>query len=179
MKRVAILQSNYIPWKGYFDIIHRVDEFIIYDSVQFTKYDWRNRNQIKTMAGLKWLSIPVHQKSILTQAIKDVQVSDPKWPDQHWNSIRHSYSKAPHFETYGDRIQAIYADCRHEDNLSRINYLFLSEMNKILGIDTKLTWITDYPPSDGNPTQRLVPPCQAAGATHYLSGPAAKLYGRR
>ena len=45
--KVAVLQSNYIPWKGYFDIIHDVDLFIFYDDVQFTKNDWRNRNLIK------------------------------------------------------------------------------------------------------------------------------------
>ena len=58
-KKVAILQSNYIPWKGYFDIINLVDEFIIYDDCQYTKNDWRNRNRIKTCNGLQWLTIPV------------------------------------------------------------------------------------------------------------------------
>ena len=46
MKKVAILQSNYIPWKGYFDIINMVDEFILYDDMQYTRRDWRNRNKI-------------------------------------------------------------------------------------------------------------------------------------
>ena len=59
MKRVAILQSNYLPWKGYFDIIGSVDEFIVYDRAQYTKNDWRNRNLIKTPQGPSWLSIPV------------------------------------------------------------------------------------------------------------------------
>ena len=61
-KKVAILQSNYIPWKGYFDIINMVDEFILFDDMQYTKRDWRNRNIIKTAAGLKWLTIPVDSK---------------------------------------------------------------------------------------------------------------------
>ena len=46
MKKIAVLQSNYIPWKGYFDIIHDVDEFIFHDDLQYTKNDWRNRNII-------------------------------------------------------------------------------------------------------------------------------------
>jgi len=61
MKRIAILQSNYIPWKGYFDIINSVDEFILYDEVQYTKNDWRNRNRIKTANGPLWLTIPVRR----------------------------------------------------------------------------------------------------------------------
>ena len=57
MKKIAILQSNYIPWKGYFDLINLVDEFILYDDMQYTRRDWRNRNKIKTPSGLQWLSI--------------------------------------------------------------------------------------------------------------------------
>ena len=61
MKTVVIMQSNYIPWKGYFDMIAAVDEFILYDDMQFTKNDWRNRNQIKTPQGVQWLTVPVGQ----------------------------------------------------------------------------------------------------------------------
>ena len=50
-RRVAITQSNYIPWKGYFDLIAMVDELILLDDVQYTKQDWRNRNRIKTPTG--------------------------------------------------------------------------------------------------------------------------------
>ena len=53
MKKIAILQSNYIPWKDYFDMIAAVDEFILYDDMQYTRRDWRNRNQIKTAVDRK------------------------------------------------------------------------------------------------------------------------------
>ena len=78
MKKIAILQSNYIPWKGYFDIINLVDEFILYDDMQFTRRDWRNRNKIKTPDGLKWLTIPVISKGKFDQKINETQVSDSK-----------------------------------------------------------------------------------------------------
>ena len=74
MKKVAILQSNYIPWKGYFDIIHMVDEFILYDDMQYTRRDWRNRNQIKTVDGKKWLTIPVDSKGKFFQKINETKV---------------------------------------------------------------------------------------------------------
>ena len=75
-KKVFISQSNYIPWKGYFDSIAFVDEFILYDDMQFTRQDWRNRNVIKTPSGLKWLSIPVEMKNRLEKRIRDVKVAD-------------------------------------------------------------------------------------------------------
>ena len=76
MKKIAILQSNYVPWKGYFDLIASVDEFIIYDDVQYTKNDWRNRNQIKTPTGRQWLTIPVCQG--LDQTIREVEIANPR-----------------------------------------------------------------------------------------------------
>ena len=63
-RRVAIIQSNYIPWRGYFDLIDDVDVFIFYDDVQYTKNDWRNRNRIKTPQGPPWLTVPVGAASI-------------------------------------------------------------------------------------------------------------------
>src|SRR5437868_14961880 len=94
MKRVAILQSNYIPWKGYFDLIAAVDEFILYDDMQYTRRDWRNRNQIKTPAGIQWLTIPVEVKGKFHQRINETQVSDPDWPRHHWRTLELNYARA-------------------------------------------------------------------------------------
>ena len=58
-RRVAIVQSSYIPWKGFFDLIQSVDEFMLFDDAQYTRRDWRNRNVIKTKEGPAWLTIPV------------------------------------------------------------------------------------------------------------------------
>ena len=78
-KKVAILQSNYIPWKGYFDIIADVDQFILYDEVQYTKRDWRNRNKIKTAQGLVWLTIPILTKSNFYQKISQTKFDGFLW----------------------------------------------------------------------------------------------------
>jgi len=83
-KTVAIVQSNYIPWKGYFDLINSVDEFILYDDMQYTRRDWRNRNTIKSQHGLIWLTIPVQAKGKYLQKIKDTMVRDNKWARDHW-----------------------------------------------------------------------------------------------
>jgi len=87
-KIIGILQSNYIPWKGYFDIIHSVDEFVLYDDPQFTRGDWRNRNQIKTQRGLKWLTNPVEAKEKFPQKIRDTRISDQNWGRKHWDLIQ-------------------------------------------------------------------------------------------
>ncbi|HIP48251.1 MAG TPA: hypothetical protein EYG92_04705, partial [Lutibacter sp.] len=130
MKKIAILQSNYIPWKGYFDLINMVDEFILYDEVQYTKNDWRNRNKIQTKQGVQWLTIPVRQKE-LSQLIKDTKITDKKWGKKHWATIRQNYSKAKYFKEYKDIFEELYLNCE-EQYLSQINYKFIVVINEIL-----------------------------------------------
>lgn len=175
MKKVAILQSNYIPWKGYFDIIGSVDEFILYDDMQYTRRDWRNRNKIKTPQGLQWLTIPVVVKGKYYQKINETLVNGHDWIDDHWKGICMNYARAEYFSQYRDRIRSVYERCREEDYLSRINYMFLTEVCDILGLKTKITWSSDYHLVDGK-TERLVGLVREAGGDYYLSGPAAKNY---
>ncbi len=132
MKKVAIIQSNYIPWKGYFDIIASVDEFILYDDMQYTRRDWRNRNRIMTPNGPQWLTIPVSVKGKFYQRINETKVANHDWIDDHWKAIQMNYARARFFQDYKDRIQCVYEKCREEDYLSRINYRFLKEVCDIL-----------------------------------------------
>ena len=173
-KSIAIVQSNYIPWKGYFDLINRVDEFVLYDDTQYTRRDWRNRNRIKTSNGLIWLTVPVQVKGNYFQAIKDTRINDPNWPEKHWSTLGHSYSKAEFFDTYRPILEPLYLECR-EKYLSKVNHRFLSAICDILDITTPITWSMDYPPAEGK-SERLLAICEASGANHYLSGPAAKDY---
>jgi WbqC-like protein family len=173
-KRVAIVQSSYIPWKGYFDLIRRSDEFILYDDAQYTKRDWRNRNRIKTPNGPIWLSIPVEVKGKYTQVIKDTRVSDPAWNERHLKSVAANYARAPFYRHYKEAIEELFLDCRAR-SLSEINFRFLSRICAMLQIDTRLSWSMDYELAPGR-TERLVALCRQAGATAYLSGPSARDY---
>ena len=173
MKKIAILQSNYIPWKGYFDIINLVDEFILYDDMQYTRRDWRNRNKIKTPDGLKWLTIPVVNKGKFFQKINETQVQNSEWCHDHWRALSLNYARAPYFRQYAERIEELYRQCEQETYLSKINYRFLTAICEMLDIHTKITWSSDYELAEGK-TERLVGLCRSAGGSEYLSGPAAK-----
>ncbi|UOR05704.1 WbqC family protein [Hymenobacter aerilatus] len=173
MKKVAILQSNYIPWKGYFDIIHAVDEFILYDDMQYTRRDWRNRNKIVTSHGLQWLTIPVQQYDF-KQKIKDTPVISSIWQQKHWRSIQQAYAKSLFFKNYESIFQSLY-EANQYTYLSEINYTFIKAICDVLGITTKISWSMEYTLAAGK-TERLVKLVQDAGGTEYLSGPAAKDY---
>ncbi len=173
-KKVAIVQSNYIPWKGYFDLINFADEFVLYDDAQYTKRDWRNRNKIKTPNGSIWLTIPVEVKGKFYQKIKETKTVDNKWRKKHWTAITLNYSKAKYFKDYKDIFEQLYlAD--NERLLSRINFKFIKAINDILGIKTKIRWSEEFRLT-GNKSEKLLSICKALEANVYVSGPKAKNY---
>ena len=172
MKRVAIVQSNYIPWKGYFDLIRSVDEFVLFDDVQYTRRDWRNRNRIKTPQGLTWLSIPVQTKGEYLALIKDIEVSDTTWGERHWKTIAAAYGKAPHFRWFADRFEPLYRDTR-EPRLSLINRRWLEAACQAMEIPTRLTWSMDYQVAAGK-TERLAVSDAAAWAPPQRPGPGCR-----
>ena len=174
MKKVAILQSNYIPWKGYFDMIASVDEFIIFDTAQYTKQDWRNRNLLKTAQGPKWLTIPV-QKYTLGTCILDIKVNDGMWTQSHLNSIFESYGKAPFFNQYKDWLKDLYDRASKETHLTQINLLFIKEICKLLDINTKISYSWEMPLHDDK-NIKLINLCDHTNSDIYISGPAAKDY---
>jgi len=173
MKTIAIIQSNYIPWKGYFDIIGMSDVFVLYDDVQFTKNDWRNRNLIKTSSGSSWLTVPVLHHS-LHQLISETKVANSNWIKKHWNSIQHAYSKAPHYKEIGPKIHHLYLTATME-HISDINLHFIRGINQLIGIDTPIVRSSELG-LHGDRNERLMQAVLELGGTRYLSGAAASDY---
>jgi hypothetical protein len=174
-KRVAIVQSSYVPWKGYLDLIRRVDEFVLLDDAQFTKRDWRSRNRIKTAQGPIWLTVPVQVRGRYHQRIDETLVADAAWAQRHWTTIEQAYARSPGFDAIRDVLRDAYERAGAEERLSLVNRTLLEALCGLLGIRTPLVWSTDYG-SEGQRTERLVHLCRRAGATTYLSGPAAQAY---
>lgn len=172
--RIAIIQSCYIPWKGFFDLIGRCDRYVTYDSAQFVKGHWHNRNRIKTAAGVKWLTIPVKTSGQLGQPIRDVEVSE-KWADRHWSTIKQAYKQTRYFADYAELIGSWYEQADKTENLSQINAIFIKGIASLLELTTTITDDTEYD-FDGAPSEKVLAIVRAAGADRYLSGPSAKSY---
>lgn len=173
--KVVIVQSNYIPWKGYFDLINAADVFVVFDEVQYTRRDWRNRNKIKTDRGLVWLTIPVEVKGRYLQKISETVVVNGSWAEQHWSSVCHAYSKAKHFPDYKGFFEGIYEKAACLSKLSEINLLFITGICSILGIRTEILQSSQFELSNDK-SERLLNICKELDASVYLSGPAAKNY---
>lgn len=175
MKKIAIIQSNYIPWKGYFDIINMVDEFFILDDVQYTKRDFRNRNLIKTPKGVKWITIPVKVKNRYFQKINETLIADNSWAEKHWSKIKQNYSKATYFNEYRKLFKSKYENANSK-NLSLINLRFIKFINSILDIKTKISFPNQSTLNVKDKNLRLIEICKKSNANIYLSGPSARSY---
>jgi len=174
---VVILQPSYIPWRGYFDQIRRADIFIFYDDIQYDKHGWRNRNQIKTVQGKQWLTIPVHSKGV-TGGIPINQVKidwSKQWRKSHLKSLANSYSKAPYFKKYLPLLESIYE--RRDELLSDFTIGTSVLLAHELGLkSTRFLRSSELSGIEGQKTERVVNILKQVGATHYICGPSASSY---
>ena len=173
----VVLQPSYIPWRGYFDQIRRADTFIFYDDVQYDKHGWRNRNQIKTASGKKWLTIPVHSAGVTSGIpIKDVRIDwKTPWAENHLKTLTAAYGRAPFFKEYLPMLDSFYS--RHDELIAEMTIATTIELARRLGIvNTRFLRSSELSGITGQKTERLVQILTRVGADHYISGPSARDY---
>ena len=169
--RVGVIQSNYCPFRGYFDFINSVDLFVFHDDLQFTKQDWRNRNKIKTPNGLIWLTVPVKKHPTAT-LIDEVDIAGNEWIKEHKRLLTQHLGAAPYFRDMMD----LWSVCEYEHfMLSQLNISLIRRINRYLGITTEIIRSRTLGLT-GTKTDRLIDLMKKVGGTTYLSGPAAKAY---
>ena len=173
MKKVAIIQSNYIPWKGYFHIIQKVDNFVFLDTAQYTTRDWRNRNRTKTPEGLKWLTVPTNGTQ--SMKINEVKIDNSvDWRKKHLKSLEKSYGKCKYFNKYFELFHNILMK-KNWKYLSDMNQLLIKEISGMLGINTFFSDSRDFELMEGK-NEKIISIVQQLNGDFYLMGPAAKSY---
>jgi len=171
--KAVILQSNYFPWKGYFELINECDLFCFYDEVQYTKNDWRNRNKIIGKNGDFWLTVPISKKSVKGK-ISDVKITENHWQKKHYDSISHAYSKSPFKDSILDLLKPIYLEKNWEE-LSELNKTIIKTICSYIGINAVFKDSKNFELKEER-VNRLVDLASQLNATSYLSGPSAKNY---
>lgn len=169
----AISQPNYIPWKGYFDLIRSVDEFVFYDTAQYTKGDWRNRNRLKTPQGTCWLTLPVSKEAHRLR-IAEVMVLNNHWKRKHVDSWQAHYARAASASEMLPLVRRWYDECT-TDRLVSVCTHFVGRISEFLGIQTRTHLSSEWElPHDRN--AKLVSICKSLDCNRYVSGPAARAY---
>jgi hypothetical protein len=173
----VILQPSYIPWRGVFDQIRRADVFVFYDDVQYDKRGWRNRNQIKTPNGKRWLTIPVNARGAQIDGlpINAIPISwERDWRAEHLNALRHAYAQAPYFRDYDGLLSELYS--RKDELLADLTIEVTVMLARRLGITHTQFLRSSSLEVQGAKTARLIGVLRRLGATHYITGPAARSY---
>ena len=171
--KVTVLQSNYLPWIGYFDLIKHSDVCVFYDDVQFTKNDWRNRNHILSKNGLEWITVPVGQS--IHRKICEVTIADSLWQEKHHHKILQNYGVNREDSFSNNLLNSIYQETKW-NNLSSLNQETIKLIaGKYLKIKTTFESSIDYN-LQGKGESRLISLLTQMNATHYLSGPAGTNY---
>ena len=152
-----------------------VDEFFIFDEVQYTKRDFRNRNLIKTPKGLRWITIPVKVKDRYFQKINETVIADSSWAKNHWSLIKQNYLKSKYFPEYERLFENLYRKINSK-SLSTINFKFIKLINTILEINTKISYPNKTLKIFKDKNLRLIEICKESNADIYVSGPNAKEY---
>jgi hypothetical protein len=174
-RALAVLQPGYLPWLGFFDLLDRVDVFVIYDDVAFDKNGWRNRNRIKTSQGISWLTVPVLTSGRTGQLIHDVAI-DPHlaWQRKHIRSIREAYARAPYFDLYFNALEALLD--QPWQRLADLDVAVVRLMASWLGLEHKSIVLSSTLGIAGERNERLIAICEHFGSTTYISGNLAQSY---
>ena len=172
-KKVVVLQSNYIPWKGYFELIHEADVFCFYDEVQYTKNDWRNRNRILGPNGLFWITVPV-EKDAVNGKISEALITNSSWQKKHFKTIEQTYSKSINKTDVLAMLEPIYMG-KEWTSISQLNQHLIKTISEFMGISTEFKNSADFN-LKGDRIDRLKNLINQLDGTEYISGPAAKNY---
>jgi hypothetical protein len=167
--KLAIMQPYFFPYIGYFQLINSVDEFVIYDNIQFTKKGWINRNRILVNQKDDYISLPLKKDSdylnVNQRFLSDTWSVDRK---KMLNKIVGSYRKAPQFEP----AYALLEKCLmiEETNLFDFIHHSLIETLQYLSISSKIT-VSSTIEIDHQlkSEEKVLAICKAQNATTYIN----------
>lgn len=174
MTSVAVMQPTWLPWCGYFDLMDRVDHFVLLDDVEFSYQSWQHRNRIQTRDGLRWLTIPV-SKSDRFRPINDVHIADrDDAATRMANQLREAYRASEQIEMRNKALDLI-SGVRPRRPLLDVLVAGIELLRNALGVSTPLHFSSDIETRSGR-GDRLVDLVRAVEGVHYVTPAGAVGY---
>jgi len=173
---VSIHQPNYIPYPGFFNKIKESDLFIIYDTAQYVKGRWDNRNRIRNKVDSLFLTIPLQDKYSFKLPFNKVKLPENNtWKKKHLKSIKISHAKSNFFNKYIDDLDEIYN--KEFDDLSHFNKELITYFMNCLDIKTEIKLSSEINSNHNKKsTEALIEFLTFVNSKHYLSGPSGPNY---
>lgn len=171
----SIHQPHYFPWLGLIAKVACSDVFVYLDDVQFEKNGWQNRTRYSTADGLRFLSVPVRGKGVVSgqKSIRGVELADQRAAIKHWKTLKQRYGQQPGWSKIADRLEAILTS-RHE-TLLPLAVATTALTFEVFRLQPRIVFSSEIA-APGRKTERLINLVNAVGSDHYLSGIGAKEY---
>ena len=176
--KLAIMQPYFFPYLGYFDLIHRTDRWVVFDTAQYIRHGWVNRNRIlHPNSGWQYILAPLQQHH-REAPIRDVRVHEGRgWRDRLCGQLVHYKKKAPYYAA----AMGLVEDCldNTELSLSRLNVGILDKVCRYLQIPFRYEYFSDMKLDLGpitGPGDWALRISEAMGADEYINSPGAKGY---
>lgn len=98
MENFAIMQPYFFPYLGYYSLIKNSDKFILFDTVQFIRHGWIDRNRIlKPGEGFQYIAVPLVKKALCTE-IREMEIkNNVDWREKLIRQLEHYKKRAPFF----------------------------------------------------------------------------------
>lgn len=151
------------------------DVLILYDTAQFVRREYHNRNRIKGPEGVRWLTVPVNARGI--QSIRDIRTDESQpWRHRVSETIHACYRRAPYYREYAPQLEDTL-EGHANGSLAELNAALIHYLRGALGLRTELRLASDLPVSKSStPTGRLIQLTRAVHGDTYLSGTGAWSY---
>ena len=97
--KLGIMQPKFFPWLGYFDLVNMVDEWIVFDTPQYERHRWMNRNRVlHPNTGWQYITVPLrkHPRDIPTNQVEIAMETD--WRGLILRQLQHYKKKAPYYK---------------------------------------------------------------------------------
>lgn len=169
---VTIHQPNFMPWAGFFHKWLTSDAFIVLDTVQYHKNEWQNRNRIKAVNGVQWLTVPVSYR--FPQTIGEVEIASPNWSRKQISAIEQSYAKAPYLDLFWPTLREVLQ--QPYERVSDLNTEVIRALGEMLHCQSPLYLASEMRTDSIDPTGRLISLCQELNGDAYLSGREGREY---
>ena len=165
---LAIMQPYFFPYWGYFQLLNKVDKFVVYDDVNFIKKGWINRNRVLINGEPTLISIPV-QKVSQNRTIRETKLADqPKWKTKLLRTLEQSYKKAPYFQVVFPQVEALLL--AEYPSIADLNLATIKMVHQYLKFDTELVESSViYGNQHLAGQERILDICKQEQATVYIN----------
>ena len=170
---IGLMQPYFFPYLGYFELLQRVDNWVAFDTAQYIRRGWINRNRIlHPVEGWQYITMPVRKHSRNTPIANIEIAEDGAWRLRTEGQLMHYRRQAPHFET----VMALVRDCLalKETSVARLDVAILDKVCRFLGIPFRYSFLSEMNQELGpieHPSDWALRLAEALSADEYVNAP--------